>query len=91
MLYVPVNVTYEGDNVAGLFCQKKAKWHKSCHLNFSASKYVNERLKKRGSLNVDLASIMNRESLSIIYLQVKNVVYSILFYLLNCKNVSQLN
>ena len=83
---LPVNVTYEGDNVAELFYQKKARWHKS------ASKLLRvEAQKKRGSLNADLASIMNRESPSVIYLQVKNVAYSVLLHLVNCTNVPQLN
>ena len=34
----PVGVKFEGDNLAEVFYQNKTKWHKSCHLKFSASK-----------------------------------------------------
>lgn len=35
---LPVEVTFEGEDVSELFLQKRAKWHKACHLKFSQSK-----------------------------------------------------
>ncbi len=36
---MPVEVTFEGEDVvAESFLQKRAKWHKACHLKFSQSK-----------------------------------------------------
>ena len=52
----PVDVKFEGDNLAEVFYQNKAKWHKSCHLKFSASKLLRvraqrEREKECASIN----------------------------------------
>ena len=45
-------------NVTELFYQKKARWHKSCHLKFSASKLMRVEAQKKRKLECDLASIM---------------------------------
>ena len=37
MKALPVQVAFEGENVAELLLEKKAKWHKACHLQFSQS------------------------------------------------------
>ena len=52
----PVDVKFEGDNLAEVFYQNKAKWHKSCHLKFFASKLLRvraqrEREKECASIN----------------------------------------
>ena len=51
----PVDVKFEGDNLAEVFYQNKAKWHKSCHLKFSASKLL--RVKAQREREKECASI----------------------------------
>ena len=42
---LPIDVKFEGENLGELFYQHRAKWHKSCHLKFAASKV--ERVKEQ--------------------------------------------
>ena len=70
----PVDVKFEGDNLAEVFYQNKVKWHKSCHLKFSASKLLSvraqrEREKECASINDQrrskrhsMANTVNEES-----------------------------
>ena len=37
---MPVDIKYDGENLAELMHQKRVKWHKLCHLNFSSSKLL---------------------------------------------------
>ena len=47
---LPVDIKYEGENLAELMYQKRAKWHKSCHLKFSSSKLTRVETRQKRKL-----------------------------------------
>ncbi len=62
---MPVEVTFEGEDVvAELFLQKRAKWHKACHLKFSQSKLkrVLEQKKRKREPSPTMVDTTERKS-----------------------------
>ena len=73
---LPVDIKYEGENLAELLYQKRAKWHKSCHLKFTSSKLMRvETTQQKRKL---IPNVMTREDQSTIYQPVKNAAYFVL-------------
>ena len=62
---LPVKVAFEGENVAELLFEKKAKWHKACHLNFSQSKLTRALEKLIEIVNILLVLIPLKRSQSV--------------------------
>ena len=50
---LPTKQKFEGENLAELFYQNKAKWHKSCYLKFSTTQLmrVKKQLEKKRECN----------------------------------------